>query len=747
MVDYESPQATGGYDEMPDAQAPNVSFLLTLLTMLDFTQPGQVGKEDWERGIAALHAPGLSWEVSWQMLLRRFDLDNNGSIDFGEMHGLAPLDPRLASVLRVMTQTIVRLSERINGAYAGINETKMKMLKGTINQWKEKSLALTFRAWKEDIIKTQEWRKKVLGNFKYAPCRKCIHAIRKMITSRKGAMVKAANMMAGAEIRLKQMTINAWRESHFANQERKNKKLMMFFMGREEWWRMHVIETWRRWTFHERGIRRFLVRWMFMGMAKTFTAWQRHVRQAVEERNLGLAKGMAMLSGGTRYKCFMAWANEARTQREERDEVLRKALLKNGALMEVKVVRAWFDWRTERLKNKHKCLWKISPAGAAFRGWLALIDAKRRREFLEWALGPDLSVITGKLKAATKNISEELGGQIESVRESVTSLHAKVRQEAAVERKATKEAIDRKMDAFEADQKLLELDKTRQEVETIREQLGAQAEVQREMSMETERASMELAQQLQTLSTDVETRVSAAQQDLFARAGAEEKKLNVVTEELTSLKSTKANHEELLHLVQKLQHRPKPGRPIGVQQLLAVPYPMPPGNAKTSGPRRGQQRPSTAAATTHQAMVSAEMREVPTNLPLGPEDDPNSFHPFLATSEQILVRPLPADAIPDGMQTLNGEFGRYGGSASGSGLPRGLVPPSSHAAALSARASPTVNAILANRRPTSARNATGPAAQLGMFNNRTERLERSLDATRGARMEAGEAEAEMPPMM
>ena len=276
MVDYESPQATGGYDEMPDAQAPNVSFLLTLLTMLDFTQPGQVGKEDWERGIAALHAPGLSWEVSWQMLLRRFDLDNNGSIDFGEMHGLAPLDPRLASVLRVMTQTIVRLSERINGAYAGINETKMKMLKGTINQWKEKSLALTFRAWKEDIIKTQEWRKKVLGNFKYAPCRKCIHAIRKMITSRKGAMVKAANMMAGAEIRLKQMTINAWRESHFANQERKNKKLMMFFMGREEWWRMHVIETWRRWTFHERGIRRFLVRWMFMGMAKTFTAWQRH---------------------------------------------------------------------------------------------------------------------------------------------------------------------------------------------------------------------------------------------------------------------------------------------------------------------------------------------------------------------------------------------------------------------------------------------------------------------------------------
>ena len=120
-----------GYEEMAGAdESHNVSFLLTLLTMLDFTNPGSVSKEDWERALPPLHAPGLSWEVSWHMLLKRFDLDNNGSIDFGEMHGLAPLDPRLASLLRVVVQTLVRMSERINGAYAGINETKMKMLKG-----------------------------------------------------------------------------------------------------------------------------------------------------------------------------------------------------------------------------------------------------------------------------------------------------------------------------------------------------------------------------------------------------------------------------------------------------------------------------------------------------------------------------------------------------------------------------------------------------------------------------------------
>ena len=144
----------GGYDDVmapSEDESHNVSFLLTLLTMLDFTNPGQVQKEDWERGIAALHAPGLSWEVSWQMLLRRFDDNFNGSIDFGEMHGLAPLDPRLASLLRVVVQTLVRLSERINGAYANINETKMKMMRSTINQWRDKITASAFKAWRDDV--------------------------------------------------------------------------------------------------------------------------------------------------------------------------------------------------------------------------------------------------------------------------------------------------------------------------------------------------------------------------------------------------------------------------------------------------------------------------------------------------------------------------------------------------------------------------------------------------------------------
>ena len=211
-----------GYAEIdaPD-ESHNVSFLLTLLTMLDFTQPGQVQKEDWERGVGALYAPGLSWEVSWQMLLRRFDLDFNGSIDFGEMHGLAPLDPRLGSLLRVMMQTLVRLSERINGAYAGINETKMKMMRGTVNQWRDKITATAFKAWRDDVRSIAARRAIVLANMKYAPCRKCFHGIKEMIRERKTKMSKAANLMAGKETRLLQISFSNWSEAVFVNKRAK----------------------------------------------------------------------------------------------------------------------------------------------------------------------------------------------------------------------------------------------------------------------------------------------------------------------------------------------------------------------------------------------------------------------------------------------------------------------------------------------------------------------------------------------
>ena len=348
-------------------------------------------------------------------------------------------------------------------------------------------------------------------------------------------------------------------------------------------------------------------------------------------------------------------------------DALRQALLRNGALLEAKIVRAWFEWRTKRLKNKHKVCWRLSCRVCLPRVAQA-DDAKRRREFLEWALGPDLSILNGKLRAATKTISDDLGSQIDGVAQQVTSLGARVKQEAAVERKAVKEALDKKVYVVELDEAQRLIGTNRDEIEALREQLSAQAEVQRALSLDAERASADMSSQLQNLSVELETKVVQAQRDLNARAGQEEHKLNVVTEELTSLKSTKANHEELLQLVQKLQHRPKPGRPIGVQQLLAVPYPMPPGGTRTTAPRGGgkqqQRRPQTAP------YPPAEMREVPTDLPPGRAGtaDGDGHHPQIATTEQILVRPLPADAMTDG-GTLSGDFGRYGGASSSGRLP------------------------------------------------------------------------------
>ena len=72
---------------------------------------------------------------------------------------------------------------------------------------------------------------------------------------------------------------------------------------------------------------------------------------------------------------------------------------------------------------------------------------------------------------------------------------------------------------------------------------------------------------------------------------------------------------------------------------------------------------------------------------------------------------------------------------------RGVVPPSSHTPALSARASPTVNAILAGgvggvRRPASARDS-GPLAQVSAFDSRTARLKQSLGERGGGEVAEG----------
>eukprot|EP00966_Prymnesium_polylepis_P144759 3342892-Prymnesium_polylepis.1 len=127
------------YEDLQQDEGPSISFLLSMLTMLDFQERGRVTKDDWERGCASLHVDGMQVESSWEMLVSRFDKSGMGNIDFGGVHGLAPLDPRVQGLMRVVVQALVRLSEKCNSNMSDIQGTKLKMMRSTINMWKARA--------------------------------------------------------------------------------------------------------------------------------------------------------------------------------------------------------------------------------------------------------------------------------------------------------------------------------------------------------------------------------------------------------------------------------------------------------------------------------------------------------------------------------------------------------------------------------------------------------------------------------
>jgi len=710
-------------DDEFNSERNNLSFLLTLLTMLDFQESGSVSREDWERGVAALYAPGLSHEVSWKMLLRRFDLDSSGAIEFGEMHGLAPLDPRLGALLRVITQTVVRLSERINGAYAGLQETKLKLMKGTINQWRGKCTTAAFNAWRDLVRRLNAQRMAVIGNLRYAPCRKCLHALHKLVSTKKAQMSRAAAMIRGGDTALKLKVFDRWRTAHFGDKEAKNKKLRMYLMGRDEWWKQHIIDSWRTSVRHERGLQKFVTTWLFQGMVRTFVAWQRHVRAAVAERNRGLAKGMAMLLRGTECKAFGAWRDSSRVQIAEREAVLRKQLMRKAKLFGAQVVRAWFEWYMRKLRAKKRVCWGVSVAGMAFRAWLGLIDGKRRREFLHWALGPNLEVLGDQVKEASAILRGEITKDAHAMREEINAHTRKLREEVALERDAVREELLNKPDGRELEAARAELEAARLEIAALRKQLAQHEVTHRTLAAAASTTEYHLTEQLHVLAREIEERMAQARRDAEMRARVEDQQMAEATEKIRIIQQSKANHEELLHLVHKLQQRPKPGQPLGIQPLLTVPYPLPPGQPISSTARRPS-RPISASA--HRGGGSqghldgtAEFREVPTCI------EETARTPYVSTSEQILLRHLPADA-DQGATPLSGAGGSRGRLV-GAGREVGgrvLVPPASHSPALSARASATAHAIVANKRPASAR--TGGAANVSMFSQRTDLFARSL---------------------
>ena len=240
---------------------PNFSFLVTLLTMLDFTEPGKVTQEDWDRGMGNLWAPSVGSAVSWGSLQKRFDKGGSGQIDFGEIIGLAPLDPRLEQLLRVLLQSLVRLSEKVDRTTDKVHKANMKAARVGINRWRAKLSARVFMAWRDTVSADDIRRRKVLGTFKYAPCRKCLHALRVMLAQKRVRIARVENMIRGGEAQLQQTMFSQWREGHEAHSEARAAKLVKFFGSREDWWKLHVVATWKLHTQHEKSSRGHLLKW------------------------------------------------------------------------------------------------------------------------------------------------------------------------------------------------------------------------------------------------------------------------------------------------------------------------------------------------------------------------------------------------------------------------------------------------------------------------------------------------------
>ena len=94
-----------------------------------------------------------------------------------------------------------------------------------------------------------------------------------------------------------------------------------------------------------------------------------------------------------------AWVREARRARAEREEALRALLLRKGALLSARYARGWFGARRQRAAQRRCAAARASLLGAAWRGWLRLIEARRRREDLEWLFGPAMGGLEAQLES------------------------------------------------------------------------------------------------------------------------------------------------------------------------------------------------------------------------------------------------------------------------------------------------------------------------------------------------------------
>ena len=118
-----------------------------------------------------------------------------------------------------------------------------------------------------------------------------------------------------------------------------------------------------------------------------------------------------------------AWVREARRARAEREEALRALLLRKGALLSARYARGWFGARRQRAAQRRCAAARASLVGAAWRGWLRLIEARRRREDLEWLFGPDMGGLEAQLETKALQVIATLRDEARAATQLQSAAH------------------------------------------------------------------------------------------------------------------------------------------------------------------------------------------------------------------------------------------------------------------------------------------------------------------------------------
>jgi hypothetical protein len=167
----------------------------------------------------------------------------------------------------------------------------------------------------------------------------------------------------------------------------------------------------------------------------------RYARREVQQRTAGLVRAMAHWHHRCTGCILDAWRAEARRARAEREEALRALLLRKGAVLSARFARGWFGAAARRRTLRRRAAARASLVGVAWRGWLRLIEARRRREDLEWLFGPAMGGLEAQLETKALQVIATLREEARAASELQSAAHETTRLEMAAQLSSTMDAV------------------------------------------------------------------------------------------------------------------------------------------------------------------------------------------------------------------------------------------------------------------------------------------------------------------